>query len=70
MMRSYSEDILERALAPAVGEDRGTNHHGQNGGIWHTQLLVFQQLLPLPLSFKFSLFASSKKRAPPGARAS
>ncbi|MBR1144187.1 hypothetical protein [Bradyrhizobium sp. AUGA SZCCT0431] len=35
--------------------------HTKNGGICHTQLLVFQQLLPLPLSFKFSLFASSKK---------
>jgi hypothetical protein len=34
------------------------------------QLLVFRQLLPLPLSFKISLFASSKKRTPPGARAS
>jgi hypothetical protein len=32
----------------------------KSGGIWHPQLLVFQQLLPLPLSFKFSLFASSK----------
>jgi hypothetical protein len=49
----------------------GTNHHEPKWRhLAHIQLSVLQQLLPLPLGFKISLFASSKKRAPPDARAS